>query len=599
MEWKIPKKTSAGFVLAFAVLVGICLISYRATSYLIETSHKVSQNYQLLGELAATLSFVVDAETSQRGFLLTGDKEFLEPYEAALRNLPMHAQQLRELSSHNPGYRNLISSLEQAILQKLQHTAEVIRLREANEIEAARAVVASGKGMRLMDNIREIIAKIEQEETASLQLQINESEADARNALLAVFTLSGLIFGLFLFSGYIFLHDIAELERSEEALKKASAAAEAANRAKSEFLATMSHEIRTPLWGMLGMTALVLDTPLTSQQREYLSLAKSSANSLLNVINDILDFSKIEAGRLDFESVEFRLRESLEDVMKGFAMRARQQGLELTFNVLPDVPEVLIGDPGRLRQVITNLVGNAVKFTERGTIALHVEKKSQEESIVCLHFSVADTGIGIAQEKQELIFDAFSQGDGSTTRKYGGTGLGLAISERLVKLMGGNIWVESDPGRGSTFHFTASFGLGKHRGVFDEISSRTEALPSRPERSRRFHILLAEDNPVNQRVAVGMLERRGHKVTAVANGREALAALDQQRFDIVLMDIQMPEMDGLATTAAIREREKATGGHVPIIALTSYAMKGDRDRCLAAGMEAISRNRSNLRNCSP
>ena len=348
-------------------------------------------------------------------------------------------------------------------------------------------------------------------------------------------------------------------------------------------------------------------------------MVKASADSLLTIINDILDFSKIEAGKLDLESVEFNLRDALEQSGKMFAYPATQKGLELICNLAPDVPEIVRGDPTRLRQVVVNLLGNALKFTNRGEVALEVECFSRQAETVVLHFAVRDTGIGIPRDKQPLIFEAFAQGDGSTTRKFGGTGLGLTISSRLVRLMGGRIWVESDPGRGSTFHFTACLGVSQgtlpaqaesqtgRRGSAAPVTGENAAdrrlreikgrkaqdlgsqglvtAHSLRERRGGLRILLAEDNLVNQRLALRLLEKRGHSLTIANNGREALESLEKDAFDVVLMDVQMPVMDGFEATAAIREKERGTGKHQPIIAMTAHAMNGDRERCLAAGMD--------------
>jgi signal transduction histidine kinase/DNA-binding response OmpR family regulator len=507
-------------------------------------------------------------------------------------------------------------------------------------------------------------------------------------------------------------------ERTTE-LATAMHVAEEANQAKSEFLANMSHEIRTPLNGIIGMTELALDTSLTAQQRDYLGMAKSSADSLLSILNDILDFSKIEMRRLELESIPFSIRDHLAELLKPLALRAEQKGLEVVCHVLPDVPSVMVGDPGRLRQVIVNLVGNAIKFTPRGQVLVQVELETNEGDANVLHYFVSDSGIGIPKEKQQTVFEPFKQADGSTTRKFGGTGLGLAISSTLVELMDGRIWLESSPLEGSTFHFTARLGLtdarpepaafdltdlrvlvvddnlvnrrvmhdllvrwkmrptvvdsgasalralldastsgrpfalvlldanmpemdgfevarqirdqtpiagatimmlsssgrygetGRchdvgithhltkpvdHRDLLNAIGhalarnvGQRAALPASmlpaelPE--RRLRLLLAEDNLVNQRLAATLLERRGHHVTIAVNGREALAALARHRFDVVLMDVQMPEMGGFEATGAIREAERATGAHVPIIAMTAHAMKGDRERCLTAGMD--------------
>ncbi|HJT76418.1 MAG TPA: response regulator, partial [Gemmataceae bacterium] len=409
-----------------------------------------------------------------------------------------------------------------------------------------------------------------------------------------------------------------ELQRVNAELRQARDRSEEASRAKSEFLANMSHEVRTPMNGILGMTDLALATDLTAEQREYLTLVKSSGDSLLAVIDDVLDLSKIEARKLRLEARAFGLRACLDDTLEALALRARQKGLGLTWRVTADVPDALVGDAGRLRQVLVNLVGNAVKFTERGAVVVEVrrattdptdstdkkEQNTREEgpvaprrpgtadssasslsvssvsSVVELLFTVRDTGIGIPADKRGAIFEAFVQADSSTTRRYGGTGLGLTIASHLVGLMDGRVWVESEVGRGSTFHFTARFTLAAPAAV-------PETAPAAPAAAPRhsLRVLLAEDNAINQTLAVRLLEKQGHHVVVAGNGREALAALGREAFDVVLMDVQMPEMDGLEATAAIRRGEEGTGRRVPIVALTAHAMKGDRERCLAAGMD--------------
>lgn len=383
------------------------------------------------------------------------------------------------------------------------------------------------------------------------------------------------------------MHDITEQKKFQEMLVQAKLAAEEASSAKSLFLANMSHEVRTPMNTIMGMIDLTLDTPLSNEQKDNLSVAKDAADNLLGLLNDILDLSRVEAGKITLENIEFDLPNVARSVIKGLSVLARNKGLELELEIEENVPALLEGDPVRLRQVLINLINNALKFTHKGIIKTVIKVASINDKEAMLLFAVQDQGIGIPKDKHALIFDVFTQADDSTTRRFGGTGLGLAISKRLVDMMGGRIWVESEVAKGSTFLFTANFKLAEVKKVsvsaLDGADIDVEKIIR--EELQQLNILLAEDNVVNQKITTRILEKQGWNVDAVENGQEVIEKNNSKEYDVILMDAQMPVLDGIETTKIIRKNEEKTGRHVPIIALTARAMQEDRKRCIDAGMD--------------
>ena len=719
LRQKIPAEAAVwATLIASLVLFGaVTIATYGSTSGLTPVLAEVDRTREVEVATTRLLSDFREAQSERRAFLLSGDEYFLRQHEQTSAAARRHLQALEQLTRGDAAQRARLRDVARRLDLADSLGKVTIEVRRSRGLEAVAALVRSRIGDSVATGVERSVRALETVEQERLSLALDRARERALTAQ-RIAILSGAIALLLLPAAtWIIWQDLQARRKTAGQLRHATRAAELGTKAKSEFLASMSHEIRTPLNGVIGMTELALDTELTPTQRDYLLTARSSADSLLRLLNDILDFSKIEAGRLDMESAPFSLRDIVGETLRTLAVRAEQKRLELAYRVLPNVPDILVGDPGRLQQVVVNLVGNAIKFTERGEIVVLVEADPLPGTETMIHVSVRDTGIGIPPDRTRAIFDLFSQADSSTTRRFGGTGLGLTISEQLVKLMGGAIWVESEVGKGSTFHFTARLGLGEQRalpratleqleglrvlilddhptnrlileemlgqwrmrtgsastgtdavrlaeharregqpfqvGVFDNLLPDTdgyavaerlaaagllpgssivilssdnqpgnaarraalgisralmkpvkqselldailtaaagtapEVAPSRPVPGGRWsgaHVLVVEDNEVNQRVARGLLEKRGISVTLAGNGREALEELQRDpSFDLVLMDVEMPEMDGIEATRRIRKSEGAT--RTPIVAVTAHALAEERDRCLAAGMD--------------
>jgi two-component system sensor histidine kinase/response regulator len=723
---RLERRVKIGFAVVVTVLAAVGATWYRGTARYVQDNRWVQHTYDVIDALDDLLGLAKDAELGERGYLITSDTSYLRTYNDALGLVSPTLVRLRALTSDNPVEQARVPLLERALAERLGILERVVALQRGGQQTAAIALVQAGSGKRAMDEVRRIVATMHRDESQLLVARSQRFRQSERNAFLISAAALLLVLVVLMVLYYFGRVEITERLRAErearistrEALE-ARMAAERAVEARSQFLANMSHEIRTPMNAVMGMTELLLDTEVTSDQRRSLRLIQSSAESLLAIINDILDISKIESGSLELESIPFDLPGLVDTTARLLAGRGTQRPVELLCDVRADVPRTVRGDPGRLRQILTNLLGNALKFTERGEVVVTVRLTATQGGLATVQFSVRDTGIGIPADKLDVIFEQFRQADASTTRRYGGTGLGLAIVRRLVTIMGGELHVESALGRGSDFSFvlhfpleaallhtlpppaelrgtrvlvvddnttnrrivremlagagatvdeapTADAGLGAlHRAqlagepynlaIIDgqmpdrdgfELAETVrsdrrhgstrllmltsmgqkgdaqrcrdlgiQAYLTKPisraelvmgiaavlgatlppdgrgpvitrhtieEARRHLRVLLAEDNPVNQEVAATMLRKRGHSVDIVGDGQAAVAAVTRNDYDLVLMDVQMPLLDGFAATAAIRALAK--GRALPIYALTAHALAGERDKAIAAGM---------------
>ncbi len=766
-ENRIENRLNIGFALAIGGLILIGIFLRQSVQNVGTIGARNVELHQIVLQLNQLISNVVDAETGQRGYLLTGQEEYLTPYTLAVKMIPQQIENLRGMLKSQPDQIQNLDRVQDLVAKKLLELTHTIELRNQKGFKAALAVVTTNAGHNLMVEVRSIIEQMNRVQWEKVAQQNQQMEIILHSSTLTIFfgsSVAVLLVGFFLlllkknqsqrmraqkslhqtndslneqktlltkiieiqksivtaeltpekmmdfvvqrsmeltqadggvieivegeelvyayvagsaipllnmrmkregsFSGSTLdqnkslrcddsdtdlrvnreacrtanlrsmiavpLRDgkktigvlktyshqpnhfndqtfkslelitgtlisalgqamefnqkslaIAALEKAQSELTVSRDQAEEATKAKSMFLANMSHEFRTPLNGILGMTGLLLDTPLKNEQKEFADAIKYSGESLLYLINDVLDFSKIEAGRLQFEQVDFDLISTIQDIKTSFSFSVRNKDLKLEINIAPGFPTYVKGDPGRLRQILNNLISNAIKFTEHGTVEVNLSCLKQTESDIELYFEIKDSGIGISQEVINHLFTEFSQADASTTRRYGGTGLGLSICKGLVEQMSGRIGVESTIGSGSRFWFSIHL-LPVVKEAHQDISSEPATLT--PLINKPWRILVAEDNQVNQVIAVKMLGKLGLRADVVANGKEALDALQNRPYDLILMDCQMPEMDGYEATGQIRRGNILLNNKIPIIAMTANAMKGDRERCLAAGM---------------
>jgi len=562
---------------ASLLITVIGITSFISTRNLIESNQAFLHTWEVNEEVNHLSLLLVTAQSYARAYFMTGQEYYRQRRETVVAQIPDVLRDLRRLTRNRPDQQRRLDQLEPLI------TARLNRWGGANELYKTKGLAAIQERMRGDDGkarqkvVQQLIDGMAASEGQLLKVRSDNAQITANRSTgivifgdaIALFT---IIFGTFVVTRHMRIR-----QKAEEDLKRVKEEALKATQAKSEFLANMSHEIRTPMNGVIGMTGILLDSQLSLEQRDCAETIRDSADSLLTIINDILDFSKVEAGKLDLEFVEFDLSEIINDVYGILAYSAKKKGIQFSVELPKHRPLTLKSDPGRLRQVLVNLANNAIKFTQKGEVKIKLKILKINAEKVELRFDIVDSGIGIPQKSLTRMFQAFSQVDPSTTRRFGGTGLGLSISKRIVEMLGGRIGVNSEEGKGSTFWFEAEF----------ERSSKEKSEDGKIDEVHKIstgRILLAEDNSINQKVAVRTLEKWGYRVHAVANGNEVLDALRAMPFDLIIMDCHMPEMDGYETTRLIRESRNMPFSKIPIIAMTANALKGDRERCLQEGM---------------
>jgi two-component system, sensor histidine kinase len=576
--------TIALMILGLSLLLTLSFFSYSSGQKYLESSAIQVQSEKVI-ELTHTIQISVErAETAQRGYLMTDHAPFLKAYQDAVADTKSGLKNLGELVANNPSQAKIAHDLESLVFGRLGYLQDDIYLADNGKKPEAFDRVKSGMGQQTMTWVRETFHKFLDQEAILLAGRTDRAKRDFKTASILVFT--GLI------ASFLLLLFVTLALRGENKLRQAAEKrANDASEMKSQFLANMSHEIRTPLNGIIGMTKILSETQLDEEQKDFLTILRDSSNALLTLINQILDLSKIESGKLNLEETHFELRPLVESAKSILDYTASSKGLTLVTKIEDNVPDQYLGDPTRLRQIMLNLLNNAIKFSAEGTVQLKISRRGERDSVSELFFEVIDQGIGIDKKAQARLFKTFSQADESTTRKFGGTGLGLAITKQLVELMGGQIAVDSQPGRGSRFYFNvkmkpAKFKATKHdaaNGAAHETAAAHTVLAS----SLAAHILVAEDNQTNQKVIGAMLKRMGCTFEFAETGYDAMQALTLGgSFDLVLMDGQMPKMDGYEATRRIRAGEAGMAHKkIPVIAVTANAIKGDVERCLAAGMD--------------
>jgi signal transduction histidine kinase/DNA-binding NarL/FixJ family response regulator len=589
-RWGVERKIVGGFAIGKFLMAVIAVVSYRSTDRLMSEIQSVDRTRIALDVLDDLMSYLKDAETGERGYVITGDERYLEPYNSSLSEIHKRRALVMEQSRSRGTQQQYLARLDPLLNARLAEFEAVISIRRFFGEETARAAIATGEGKRIMDAIRAIMAQITAGEEGELAVRQGQAQGTGRATSAVVVIGGGLAVALAVLAAWLIHRDLGARQHAEAALQQARADADAANRSKSDFLANMSHEIRTPMTAVIGYADLLLEPGQSASERmNHVNVIRRNGRHLLSVINDILDLSKIEAGQMCVERVECSPCQVLGEVASTMRVRAAEKKLRLEVTLDGKIPERIHSDPTRLRQILINLAGNAIKFTDEGWVRVTARLiDPPDASEPRMAFTVTDTGVGMDANQIDRLFKPFAQGDSSTTRRYGGTGLGLTISRQLAKALGGDVHVESAPGQGS--RFTVAIGVGPLAGV-RLLSRCSEALADlRSSGSRgpniqlNGRVLLADDGFDNRQLLTHFLTRAGAEVVCVENGRLAYeavgaAAKTDMPFDLVLMDMQMPELDGYGAAAKLR----AAGFELPIIALTAHAMAEDRAKCLAAG----------------